>query len=200
MRAKMKKMSKTEVNILKKRIVVVKQVMDPKLCMDILKKFNKSPYWVDAQVGGNGEVDTDTRNCSVLPISNPTVRASDPEIMRIDSEIFKSAGLAVRAYIRQYPEMAESVSEDTGYELLRYKKGGFYEQHVDTFAHQPRSLSCSFALNENFEGGEWGFFDGAYKTRINAGDAILFPSNSMYPHEILKVTKGTRYSIITWFR
>ena len=29
---------------------------------------------------------------------------------------------------------------------------------------------------------------------------VMFPSTFMYPHEVMPVTKGTRYSIITWFR
>ena len=37
------------------------------------------------------------------------------------------------------------------------------------------------------------------KYKLDKGDAIMFPSNFMYPHEIMPVTKGTRYSAITWF-
>ena len=35
--------------------------------------------------------------------------------------------------------------------------------------------------------------------KLKKADAIMFPSNFMYPHEIMPVTQGTRYSIITWF-
>jgi predicted 2-oxoglutarate/Fe(II)-dependent dioxygenase YbiX len=64
---------------------------------------------------------------------------------------------------------------------------------------QNRSVSCSFALNDDFEGGEFAFFDRELKYKLGKGDAIMFPSNFMYPHEVMPVTKGTRYSIITWF-
>jgi predicted 2-oxoglutarate/Fe(II)-dependent dioxygenase YbiX len=37
------------------------------------------------------------------------------------------------------------------------------------------------------------------KYNLKKGSVLMFPSNFMYPHEILEVTKGTRYSIITWF-
>jgi len=30
------------------------------------------------------------------------------------------------------------------------------------------------------------------------GSVIIFPSNFMFPHYVKKVTKGERYSIITW--
>jgi predicted 2-oxoglutarate/Fe(II)-dependent dioxygenase YbiX len=27
---------------------------------------------------------------------------------------------------------------------------------------------------------------------------VLFPSSFMFPHEILEVTSGTRYAVVTW--
>ena len=44
------------------------------------------------------------------------------------------------------------------------------------------------------------FFDRELKYTLDKGDALMFPSTFLYPHEIGKVTEGTRYSIITWFR
>jgi predicted 2-oxoglutarate/Fe(II)-dependent dioxygenase YbiX len=197
---KTRKMPKSEVNLLKKRVIVVKGVLDPGVCDRILKMAKKATEWVPAQVGTGAETDRGVRNCDVLPLSNPIFRACTPERTELDSLIHDSAGAALRAYVNAFPEVAESITIDTGYELLRYKKGGFYHQHVDSFTHQPRALSLSFAINDDYEGGEWGFFDGQHNLKLAKGDAVLFPSNSMFPHEICKVTKGTRYSIITWFR
>jgi predicted 2-oxoglutarate/Fe(II)-dependent dioxygenase YbiX len=64
---------------------------------------------------------------------------------------------------------------------------------------QPRAVSCSFALNDNYEGGEFAFWNKEKKVVLKKGSVLMFPSNFMYPHEIMPVTKGTRYSIITWF-
>ena len=61
------------------------------------------------------------------------------------------------------------------------------------------TMSCVFYWNDDFEGGEFAFFDREIKYKLDKGDAIMFASNFMYPHEIMPVTKGTRYSIITWF-
>jgi predicted 2-oxoglutarate/Fe(II)-dependent dioxygenase YbiX len=104
----------------------------------------------------------------------------------------------LKTYQKYYPDL--HAQQDTGYDLLRYTKGGFYHQHTDSFTEILRSLSCSWALNDNYEGGEWGFFDGQLKLKVKAGSAVLFPSNFMYPHEICEVKKGTRYSIVTWFQ
>jgi predicted 2-oxoglutarate/Fe(II)-dependent dioxygenase YbiX len=91
------------------------------------------------------------------------------------------------------------ISIDTGYDLLKYNEGNFYVEHTDSYKQQQRSVSCSFQLNDEYEGGEFAFFGRQMMIRSGKGSAIIFPSNFMYPHEIMPVTKGTRYSIITWF-
>jgi len=83
--------------------------------------------------------------------------------------------------------------------LLRYQEGEFYTEHTDHFLQNPRIVSCSFALNDDFEGGEFGFFDRKIIYKLSKGSALMFPSNFLYPHEIMPITKKIRYSIITWF-
>jgi predicted 2-oxoglutarate/Fe(II)-dependent dioxygenase YbiX len=58
-------------------------------------------------------------------------------------------------------------------------------------------LSCLGALNDNYKGGEFILFDNK-QVELKAGELLIFPSNFMYPHEIKPVTKGTRYSYISW--
>jgi predicted 2-oxoglutarate/Fe(II)-dependent dioxygenase YbiX len=111
--------------------------------------------------------------------------------------MFNCAAKAIEQYNKVFP--AAMIEQDSGYELLRYQTGQFYKQHTDSFKAQPRAVSCSFALNDDYEGGEWGFWDKEKVIKAKKGSVIMFPSNFMYPHEIMPVTKGTRYSIITWF-
>ena len=59
------------------------------------------------------------------------------------------------------------------------------------------TLSCLGALNNDYEGGELILFDNK-QIELKAGDLLIFPSNFMYPHEVKPVTKGTRYSYISW--
>ena len=84
--------------------------------------------------------------------------------------------------------------------LLRYKTGDYVKKHVDTSSDQHRTLSCSLILNDNYEGGELTFFDGKYKLNPKKGDIVIFPSSFTYPHQVLPVTSGTRYAVITWIR
>ena len=57
-------------------------------------------------------------------------------------------------------------------------------------------LSVLGVLNDDYEGGEFYLVD--EKTDLSKGDIIVFPSNFMYPHKVEPVTKGTRYSYISW--
>ena len=58
-------------------------------------------------------------------------------------------------------------------------------------------LSIVGQLNEDFEGGEFVMF-GDQIIPFGAGDVIIFPSNFMYPHKVDPVTKGDRYSYVSW--
>jgi len=89
-------------------------------------------------------------------------------------------------------------------DLLRYDtnehKAG-YDFHVD-FGHKctDRHLSISICLNNEYEGGEFVFDlpSGNYVVPQNLGDAVIFPSNFMFSHQVNKITKGTRYALIGW--
>ena len=176
-------------------IKVFDNVLSNSLCEKIIGEFGESE-WVDGLVKGG--LAKNYRNVSAIGISFDDVVGRNREARQsVDNEVFIGAGIAMRSYLELYPET--DVSTDTGYELLRYKEGQYYKQHTDSFKEEPRVVSCSFALNNDYEGGEFAFFDRSLTVRVPKGSAILFPSNFMYPHEILPITKGTRYSIITWF-
>jgi len=57
-------------------------------------------------------------------------------------------------------------------------------------------LSMLGILNNDYEGGEFLVRDKQFK--LKQGDMIIFPSCFMYPHEVKEVTKGIRYSFISW--
>ena len=63
-----------------------------------------------------------------------------------------------------------------------------------------RQISVSICLNNDFEGGEFvfDFKDEKYQFPQNVGDAVVFPSNFMFPHQVNQVTQGTRYAIVAW--
>jgi hypothetical protein len=59
------------------------------------------------------------------------------------------------------------------------------------------TLSIVGVLNDNYEGGNFLFFKD-YEIKLNQGDILIFPSIFIFPHRVDKVTKGTRYSFVSW--
>lgn len=185
------------INNLNKYIVVIKNALTNPLCDAVLEEFKNSNEWQDTVVG-TGTVQKDIRNCETIVISYPRIIEKNKKIrLKLDKYIFASVAKCIQEYNTKFPHC--QIEEDSGYELLKYPEGCFYKEHTDSFKARPRAVSCSFILNDDFEGGEFAFFDRGLKYKLEKGDAIMFPSNFMYPHEVMPVTKGTRYSIITWF-
>lgn len=176
---------------LKNYIMVIKDLVPHDLCEHIVHHLaDDSPLWTQSQIE-DGVTDTKQRNCSAINLTGPN------QFKHIDNAIYLLASEALKTYKKTHPTV--SCESDTGYNLLRYNTGGFYVQHCDSFKLQQRELTCSFILNDDYEGGEFAFFNRELKYKLNKGDAILFPSNFMYPHEIMPVTSGKRYAIITWY-
>ena len=89
-------------------------------------------------------------------------------------------------------------------DLLKYNPGGKYDVHTDHYTTLPRHLSIIINLNNNYEGGDLIFTDQKEKEikrfKLDKGSIVFFPSNFMYPHSIEPITKGTRYSIVSWLQ
>jgi hypothetical protein len=58
-------------------------------------------------------------------------------------------------------------------------------------------LSAVGLLNNDFEGGEFVLW-GDEIIKLDTGDIIVFPSLFAYPHHVNTVTKGSRYSVVSW--
>ena len=86
----------------------------------------------------------------------------------------------------------------------KYTEGTFMSVHCDhitTLFDGNRkgipTLTVLGTLNDDFEGGDFLMWDNE-KIELPAGSLIIFPSNFMFPHSVTPVTKGTRYSYVTW--
>lgn len=178
-------------------IKVIPNVLSDSLCDDILQEYKNSEEWTPALVDYERVVDLSHRNVSLIPLSTVEIISRNKEKRGyLDKQIFESANKVVKLY-DESPYL--SIQQDTGYDLLRYEVGCFFNAHVDTGRGVYRTLSCSFTLNEEYEGGAWEFFSGELKLKPPKGSAVVFPSNFLFPHAITPVTAGTRFSIVTWF-
>lgn len=95
----------------------------------------------------------------------------------------------------------------SGYSLIRYNRydvGSEMRKHCDhinsLFDGNRKgipTLTILGSLNNNYKGGELLMFDDEV-TELKEGEVMIFPSNFLYPHQIKPVTKGTRYSFVSW--
>jgi len=78
------------------------------------------------------------------------------------------------------------------FRLMKYGPGGWIHPHIDgnPFIY----ASCTFQLNDEFEGGIFKFWNGKHTLRMNRGDALIFPAGPFWVHEVSNIESGTRYS------
>ena len=86
----------------------------------------------------------------------------------------------------------------------RYKETQIMAEHCDhirsMFDGQRKGipvLSIVGSLNNDYKGGEFIMFRDEIIS-IPAGSLLIFPSVFLYPHKVMPVTKGTRYTFVSW--
>tara|TARA_Y100001938_G_C7883267_1_gene326089 strand:+ start:53 stop:640 length:588 start_codon:yes stop_codon:yes gene_type:complete len=85
------------------------------------------------------------------------------------------------------------ISKSNNIRIIKYKKGECIKDHCDVGG--TIRASCTLNLNEDYEGGEFRFFDGKIKHSFKTGDAMIFPAEPIWIHGTEPVKKGVRYSI-----
>ena len=137
----------------------------------------------------------------------------------------EASGMLVDRMTKLLPEVSERFEvEVTGVQnpqFLKYQEGDFFRRHSDNhhgenaaeFARQ-RQVSAVVFLNEEssepaadtYEGGAltlYGLMDDGQGGSIGlpvkgeAGSLIAFPSEML--HEVTAVSRGERYTVVTWF-
>ncbi len=128
----------------------------------------------------------------------------DPKTMALQERIWE----VINTYItKENAWMGKWFGGWQGYSPVRFNKYNVdtrMEKHCDhihsIFDGERKGipvLSVLGALNDNYEGGDLLFWDDQ-KIELKAGAIMVFPSNFMYPHRVSEVTKGTRYSYVSW--
>ena len=113
---------------------------------------------------------------------------------RIDNKLSR----AVLPELRKIFYFDAKYRED--YKICLYDSitSGRFHSHRDTpLPHQHRKYAMSLLLNDDYEGGELYLPEYNIKIKPKANTAIIFPGISA--HQVLKVTKGSRMAVITFF-
>jgi hypothetical protein len=183
-------------------IVVIRGIISKKMCQQVvdLYKNNRNFDWALTR----GGVNLDCRKVRQMWISSDIVKSQGEEFAAMDDEVFKIMSRAKDIYIKTLREMrgieyTPHLSGTEGNQILHYPEGYYFREHCDNSGGTSRTLTCTLNISDDHDGGLFRFLRGEFDVRLNAGDAVLFPSNFMFPHEVTEITRGERYSIVTWF-
>ena len=156
--------------------------------------------WTSSSTGGIGEnVVSDYRTSLEMQVT-PLVESEVNDEIKPIAECFRKIFRDIDKTIWDYRECFNlQLSSHNGLQVLKYLDGGEYHHHHDHAPDNSRVLSMVACLDDNFEGGELEFPFFKTRLKLNAGSVVLFPSNFPYTHIAHPVTKGIKYSLVTWF-
>jgi len=167
---------------------VFQKHLSEKFCKNIIKEYSKKKHIkLPPVIGVNtGKIDKEIRDVQRFLL---------PQNQGIGG-ILTSTALNANHYWWKY-----NITHSNQTEFLMYEPNGHYTAHVDTFhthSDETRKLTVLTFLNDDFEGGK--FFINAdgnpYYPPQEKGTVLVFPS--YFIHGVEPVTKGTRYSVVTW--
>ncbi len=174
--------------------VAIYNINNPSVCKQIIEKISNES-WVKHSYN-NPVTNEDTTYEDDLEVSEQDETT--------DAVLMDFVNKCVVDYTKNVAPMPFRFQEFSKIRFNKYDVGTnmkIHHDHIHTLFDGERKgvpiLSVLGLLNDDFEGGDFLMFDGK-KVNLSAGDIILFPSNFLYPHAVTTVTKGTRYSFVSW--
>ena len=182
-------------------INVERGIIPQDVCSAVLARVNGAEWkpnaWYDHNTGQ--EYSEDSLEPDLLYAIKEVQDLLNPSIKRA-ADLYKD-----KFTYKDSPRTTDIINHYCAVRFNRYRPGQIMRKHHDhihaLFDGKVRGipvLSIVGNLNENYEGGELAFFDGKTKLALKTGDICMFPSCFLYPHEVLEVRKGERYSFASW--
>lgn len=151
--------------------------------------------WSRASTVGQGVVQQARTNLN-LGVTMSAQGTNNHAMQDIHNQMYFLLMAATIPYIHKY-NINEPIYHEP-YNALKYRVGEGYKEHYDGGTELGRAVSAVIYLNDDYEGGEIEFPNFKVKLKPEKGMLILFPSNFAYRHIAHPVTKGTKYSLVTW--
>ena len=178
------------------------QFIDTVTAQQIIDELNKENVW--------REYPYDSPSQNICVIENPEIPYYDARLPEEhDTSIFiknkiKAVGEEyVETFLKDLPWFSYLTGNSQAH-YIKYQTGSGMETHCDHVRNQFDGtrkgipiLSALCLLNDNYEGGELLFWEDKL-IKLKAGEMLMFPSNFLYPHKVMQVTNGDRYSFVAW--
>ena len=187
--------------------------LDKKTCNKI--RNSAKGKWEETQVHVNKDITEEERITGAKPISGIDKKERISDVVWTDAQWIYDIICPWLLEANERAGWKYDIRAAEDMQITRYKKGGFYNFHkdgkndhlaVNEYGYgNVRKLSITVLLNDDYEGGEFQFASYSQeKCEIitpefnnKTGSIIVFPSDM--EHRVAPVTKGIRYSLVTWF-
>ena len=164
------------------------------ICSNIIKKSDNLPWYTHTWAGYSTINDSLSPNTEFLraPVNNLMKLELFPIINECISNYKIDINLDIDTHGFSHPQLNKY---DTGTKML------LHHDHIHSLFSGPIKgipiLSVVGLLNDDFEGGEFVFWNDDI-IKLEAGDLLIFPSLFAYEHQVKTITKGSRYSLVSW--
>jgi predicted 2-oxoglutarate/Fe(II)-dependent dioxygenase YbiX len=184
-------------------LFLLRNFLDAEACANLKTELAESPT-TQAPVyiqGTEGNIHEDIRKTTSLHPSAETFSHVHKLLLEQTSALSKHFG--------------ETLTECEPPQFLRYQKGDFFVRHQDGNPKQDdydhlkvRRISIVVFLNgfseepqpDSFSGGILNFYDDTKEYGLEGETGLLVAFTSDTFHEVIPVTSGERYTLITWFK
>ena len=166
-------------------INIYKDVITSELCDELIALHKKEKEYTEKEVYGN---DTNVQ-CYNLDLDDY------PEH---DKKVFDVVEGIIDKVLVDHIYFPDDVDYET-YSVREHYGGTVL--HVDGLLNddsQRRILSIIIALSDDYDGGVFNFPKQSFQVKLKKGEAITFPPNYFYPHEVSPPSNGERYTINLW--
>ena len=186
-----------------KDYIKVFNVLDTKQCQNILNILNGYDWekhkWNNYKTGKSTSEPT-----KELDITYPTKFLEKEMAKVISNALLEYQNYFIFEERNKDENLKYFLHKSTPVRFNRYPTGTMMRKHYDhihsIFEGENKGVpivSIVGVLNDDYEGGDF-VFNGNHEVKLKIGDILIFPSNFLYAHEVKEITKGTRYSYVSW--
>lgn len=185
------------------RVVVYSDVLDKDTCDSIIRRFDDDDNKYEGGIGCRGDVDRRVKRTIEITLDNN-------DWIDIDSLVYTKIQVCFRdymslmnnKYLLQLPDHFAII--DTGYQIQKYCKGGFYKEHHDfhvNFDKQTARIVTFILYLNTIKSKGRTIFHEPVNTAIQpcVGSVLFFPATWDFLHSGESVD-DYKYIITGWFQ
>lgn len=187
--------------------VIIDKQLPLSFCSHLVQELNRSSATasgVHDSSSNTAKVDNYHRSSSAVMIE-PTLYAEAAKLITTVVNLHSGWLLAKRAELCEPLQFLKYDASNAGH-FLAHTDNAYYDGAGKfQYTAPKRHLTCVAYINDDYEGGDFIMHtvkndDGsALKLHPAIGELVIFPSDIRFLHEVTNVTKGCRYSIVSWF-